>query len=182
MDWNEVHRRIEASILPERSEEEVGRILRKRAQKIAFRKDEKEAAAIECLVFSLASVRFAVGMAHVREVFRTDAITPLPCTPDFVLGIANVRGEIISVLDIRRLVGMPSDEEDHARLVVFDAGDLGFGLAADGILGAREILLEAIHPSDHDNCLQGIAGGIMVIDAVRLMNDAGIIVKEEVDF
>ncbi len=182
MDWGEVHRRIGASMRQERSEEEVARILGVRARKLASGKWKEESSLVECIEFAASSNSFVIEMEHVREICQLDAITPLPCTPDFVLGVSNVRGEIVSVLDILVLVGMQPETEDHDRLIVLDAGDLRFGLAADFILGAKYIRRDEIHPSQSCKFLYGMLGRAMVIDAGRLMKDPGIIVKEDVDY
>ena len=57
---------------------------------------------IEVIEFLLAYERYAMELDHVREVFPLKEITPLPGTPPFVLGIINVRGQIVSVVDLKK--------------------------------------------------------------------------------
>jgi len=57
------------------------------------------------IVFYLDNKLFAVSANLVAEVFPLSAVTPLPNTPEWLLGIANVRGEIISVVDLGKLSG-----------------------------------------------------------------------------
>lgn len=78
-------------------------ILRDRAHLLA-RPPEQAATAdtqLEVLEFRLAQERYAVETRHVREVCPLKDLTPLPCTPPFVLGVVNVRGCILPVLDLK---------------------------------------------------------------------------------
>ncbi|MBI3302857.1 MAG: chemotaxis protein CheW [Deltaproteobacteria bacterium] len=75
-------------------------ILLARAQALA-REDERKRApeeSVRVVEFLLACEKYAVEATYVREVYQLKQLTPLPCTPSFVLGIINVRGRILSVL------------------------------------------------------------------------------------
>ena len=84
--------------------DETERILRERALALAAEPGETQtlAQSIEVVEFLLAHERYAVESAYVREVYPLENLTPLPCTPAFVLGIVNLRGEIVSVIDLRK--------------------------------------------------------------------------------
>ena len=79
-------------------------ILRARARVLA--RPRKQAPATETLLelleFRLARERYAVEVRYVREVYPLKDLTPLPSTPPFVLGVVNVRGRILPVLDSAR--------------------------------------------------------------------------------
>ena len=59
---------------------------------------------LEILEFTLGQERYAFPSSYVREVFPLTEITPLPGLPPYILGVVNVRGRILSVMDIRRLL------------------------------------------------------------------------------
>jgi purine-binding chemotaxis protein CheW len=59
-------------------------------------------ARLEVVEFLLAQERYGIATRCVREVLPLVELTPLPGVPPFVLGIANVRGQIVSVLDLKR--------------------------------------------------------------------------------
>src|ERR1700712_5225839 len=85
------------------------RILRERARLLA-RVPESEpvaGAVLELLEFSLAQERYAVENRFVREVCPLKELTPLPCTPPFLLGVVNVRGRILPVLDLKKFFDLP---------------------------------------------------------------------------
>ena len=84
-------------------------ILRARARALA-RPRERAAvaeASLELLEFRLAQESYALETRHVREVYPLRDLTPLPCTPPFVLGIVNVRGRITPVIDIKKFFDLP---------------------------------------------------------------------------
>lgn len=89
------------------------------------------------LGFSLKGQRYAVSLAAVREVIRPGDITPVPGSPSDVLGIVNLRGQIVPVLDGRRRFGLDgaagADELDAQRVIVFDDAGTTVGLLIDVI-------------------------------------------------
>jgi len=96
----------------------AAQILRDRAQVLA-RPPEQAAAAdtlFELLEFRLAQERYAVETRYVREVYPLKDLTPLPCTPPFVLGVVNVRGHILPVLDLKKFFGPAGDWPDRPAL------------------------------------------------------------------
>jgi len=89
------------------------------------------------LGFSLKGQRYAVPLASVREVIRPGDITPVPGGPADVLGIVNLRGQIVPVLDGRRRFGLdghvePGAEDTH-RVIVFDDSGSIVGMLIDVI-------------------------------------------------
>ncbi|WP_246058643.1 chemotaxis protein CheW [Luteibacter pinisoli] len=89
------------------------------------------------LGFSLKGQRYAVSLAAVREVIRPGDITPVPGAPTDVLGIVNLRGQIVPVLDGRRRFGLDGqvavEELDAQRVIVFDDSGTTVGLRIDVI-------------------------------------------------
>ena len=94
---------------PVASRRQVQRVLRQRAAALARKPEEEKAHAeyMDVVAFLLADEKYAVEVSYVREVLRLKRLTPLPCTPPFVLGAINVRGQILSVVDLRRLFDLP---------------------------------------------------------------------------
>ncbi len=89
------------------------------------------------LCFELKNTRFALPMQYALEItYRTD-ITPLPNLPQWMLGISNVRGEITSVVDLARVIGIPGHGAtlgDH--LILLHSADMTIGILADRIAGS----------------------------------------------
>jgi purine-binding chemotaxis protein CheW len=195
VDWREVERRLAAArAATERvwapDPEETKRVLRERARILA-REPEKAAAAdqfIEVVEFVLAFESYAIETRYVREVEPLDSLTPLPGTPAFVLGIVNVRGEILSVIDMRKFFELPDKGlTDLNKVIVLESENMLFGILADAVAGVRSIPVADIQPSlptltgIREAYLKGVTPGRMVIlDAEKLLTDESIVVEERV--
>lgn len=195
VDWGEVRRRLEAAqAAVERiwapGPEETERILRARAQALARQPRKAEAAevSLDVVEFILAGERYAVESRFVREVHLLEDLAPLPCTPAFVLGIVNLRGEVLSVIDIKKFFDLPEKGlTDLDKAIVLESGGMRFGLLADAVAGARRVPLAAIQPAlptltgIRERYLRGVTSErLVVLDADKLLTDEAIVVREEV--
>lgn len=193
IDWREAERRLEAArVAIERiwapTAEDTRRILKERALALAREAVPAEAAdaGIEVIEFLLAHERYAVASEYVREVYPLEDITPLPCTPAFMLGIVNVRGEILSVIDIKKFFDLPEKGlTDLNKVIVLESADMVFGIVADAISGVRRIPRADIQPSlptltgiREDYLLGVTAERVVILDAEKLLNDEKLIVNE----
>lgn len=193
IDWDEVRRRIgsagaERSWTPE--PEKAQRILKARAQMLAREPDKPSPGdMLEIVEFRLAEETYGIESRHVREVYPLADLTPLPCTPPFVLGIINLRGEILSVIDIKRFFDLPEKGlTDLNKVIVLRSDRMLFGILADAILGMRTIPLSTVQPSlptltgIREKYLRGVtAERTVLLDAEKLLMDDGIIVREQVE-
>lgn len=97
---------------------------------------------IQWVTFRLADEVYGTEVMQVKEVLRLSEITPVPGAPDYVLGIINLRGNVVTVLDTRRRFGLPEKEPDEAsRIVIMEAGDQVFGMLVDSV--AEVVYLKA---------------------------------------
>lgn len=196
LDWDEVRRRLEtAALAAERgwalTSEEAARLLRQRARSLAreLPRQEKAGEHLEVLEFLLAYETYAVESRYVREVYPLKELTPLPGTAPFVLGIANVRGRILSVIDIKRFFELPEKSlTDLNKLVIIREGGMELGILADAIVGVRSIPAAEIHPSlptltdIRADYLRGVTKErIVVLDARKLLSDRKIVSAEETE-
>ena len=115
-------------------------VLQERARQLArvIEPPARPGEVLELVGFVLAGERYAIESRFVREVARLTRFTPVPGTPDFVLGVTNLRGEILALFDLRRLLGIVTEGvTDLGRIVVLGESRREFGLLADA---ASEIL------------------------------------------
>ena len=101
------------------------------------------------IVFRLLDRRYAVAVGKVIELDRLPAYTPVPNTPAYVLGVTNVRGDVLAVIDLRRLLGGDlTNRSETARLLTIrnSAGDLQTGLVVDSLQGMRAVEPAATRP------------------------------------
>jgi purine-binding chemotaxis protein CheW len=91
--------------------------------------------------------RFALPMDAVAEVGRMPNVTRVPGTPAWVTGVANWRGRILGILDLRELLGLPAADLGEGRLVVLQRAGSAVGVAAERVDGVIEVDLDALEPA-----------------------------------
>lgn len=70
------------------------------------------------IVFTLAETNLAVTLEDVLEIHRMPRVTPIPNVPDWVLGVTNLRGDILSVVDLRGLLGLGASPSERSGLIM----------------------------------------------------------------
>jgi purine-binding chemotaxis protein CheW len=130
--------------LAETAEETLAR----RASSLALETaDEEVTDRVSLLLFRIGEEWYAVRVSDVREIFQEYELTQIPCVPEYILGVVNVRGEILSVTDSARIMGIGTvqtvdgvappaivvaNEEIVTALVVDEIGDIAE--VADGAI------------------------------------------------
>lgn len=98
------------------------------------------------VVVRLGGGRFALPMDAVAEVGRTPAVTRVPGTPAWVAGVANWRGRILGILDLRDLLGVERKDVGEERLVVLQRNGVMAGVVAERVDGVIEVDTETLEP------------------------------------
>lgn len=192
IDWAEIQRRMDRA--RERldqgwtvGQEEKKKILRERAKTLAQEAGKKEPEeSIDVLEFLLAFERYGIETSHIREVCVLIDLTPLPGTPQFVCGIINVRGKVLSVIDLKKFFDLPEKGlGDLNKVIILSSAGMEFGVLADVILGIRKIGLSGLQPSlptltgIREDYLRGITGDrLIVLDTKKVLSDKRILVNE----
>jgi purine-binding chemotaxis protein CheW len=126
-------------------------VLKRRAEQLAKLPLVADAGdEVEVLVCSLGGERYAVETRHLRAVQWASGITPVPCTPGFVVGIVSVRGEIVTLLDLASMIGLSAMvfEDGAARpALLLGLPGLRSGLVVDEVLGVERYKLNNLQPS-----------------------------------
>lgn len=195
VDWNEVQRSIEhadktinqvVTATPEKKK----KILKDRAKRLAHEPERREGKElfIDVVEFILASERYAVESEYVREVCPLKNLTPLPLTPLFVMGIINVRGQILSVINIKKFYDLPEKGiTDLNKVIIVHDDDMELGILADAVAGFRSIPVADIQPplptltDIRADYLKGVTKeSVVILDLKKMLSDRRIIVHEEV--
>lgn len=102
--------------------------------------------------FMLAGQHFAADMAQVAEILQPPRLTKVPGVRSWVLGVANVRGRLVPIMDLAGLMGLPSKANWRSRRVlVVEQGDHMVGLLVDAVLGMQQFAIDRqIEASDID--------------------------------
>lgn len=85
------------------------------------------------LSFSLGVEEFAIPLLTVREVIAIPEFTPVPHTPSYFLGLINLRGLVISVIDLRAKLNIKPPESSEAAIIICDLKSLCIGIRVDSI-------------------------------------------------
>ncbi len=89
---------------------------------------------LQWVTFLLEGETYGINVMAVQEVLRYSEIAPVPGAPDFVLGVINLRGNVITVIDTRHRFGLSSGEmTPDTRIVVIEASDQVVGLLVDSV-------------------------------------------------
>jgi purine-binding chemotaxis protein CheW len=169
------------------SPEQVREILEERAAALARIPAETAADAegIEAVVFHLAGERYAIETAFVCEVAPLTPPARLPGAPDFFAGVVSLRGQILAVIDLRRLYGLPVLEDTTwTRLVVLGEGQPELGVLAEAVSEVvrlpRSRLLEPAAPAgltpEH---VRGVTEqALIVLDGAALLRDGRLFIDQ----
>lgn len=166
--------------------ERVTAILAERAKKLSQpAAGTRSIVRIEVLKFRLAYKEYAIGMKYVREVVLTGGITPVPGTPEYISGICAIRGEIISLVDLRALFSVSGRGlTDLNRVIVVTNGTMTFGILADYITGIATIPASMsadqtlVPPGGEVPYLLGVVDGVVVLDGAALLSDPRMLIDE----
>lgn len=190
VDWAEIHRRVERANAALESAVAPGaarraEILKARARALAREplQDQRLEHTIEVVEFVLAYERYALDSSFVREVQPLKDLTALPGTPAFVAGIINVRGQIVSVVDMKRFFDLPDKGlSDLHKVIILDDGLMSFGLLVDAVIAVHRLPLDRIQPAPaaltgiRAEYLQGVtAQHTVILNAARILADPAMI-------
>jgi purine-binding chemotaxis protein CheW len=193
INWSEIQSKMEAS--RQALEKDSGfspeaslAILKNRARILAREPQQVDTAQefLEIVKFSLATETYGVESAFVREIYPLKEFTHLPGVPPFVFGITNVRGQILSIIDLKKFFNLPQKGLGQLnKLIILHDGKMEFGILADDILGAHSISLDSIQSSPPTisgigaEYLRGVTNeNLIILDAKKILYDKMIIVDQ----
>lgn len=85
------------------------------------------------LSFSMGGEEFAIPLLSVKEVIAVPEFTPIPHTPAYFIGLMNLRGQVISVLDLRKKLNVEADRSGEEAVIICDLDDLCLGVLVDSV-------------------------------------------------
>ena len=166
-------------------------ILETRA-KILAQESKKEIADrkyIDVIQFRLSSELYAIESKYVKEALPLKDFTPLPGIPSFILGVVNVRGKILSIMNLKKFFDLPgNDLGELNKLIIIRNVNMRFAILADEIIGITKIDEEDIQltiptlEGYKEKHIKGITKDcVVVLDGEKLLSDKKCIVYEEVN-
>ena len=89
---------------------------------------------LQWVTFRLEEETYGINVMQVQEVLRYTEIAPVPGAPDYVLGIINLRGNVVTVIDTRTRFGLANqDVSDQSRIVIIEAEQQVIGILVDSV-------------------------------------------------
>jgi purine-binding chemotaxis protein CheW len=103
-------------------------------------RQQDKATVTQWVTFRLEDETYGINVMQVQEVLPMTDIAPVPGAPPFVMGIINLRGNVVTVIDTRMRFGLSSREiEEGGRIVVIEAGDQVAGMLVDSVAEVIEV-------------------------------------------
>ena len=102
---------------------------------------------IQLVSFILGDETFAIDVAQVREIVKLEKITRIPKMPDFIEGVLNLRGQITTVVDMRKRFHMEAVERDaQSKIIIGEIEKFKFGMIVDSVSNVLRVPPENILP------------------------------------
>ncbi|HEU5451255.1 MAG TPA: chemotaxis protein CheW [Terriglobales bacterium] len=101
---------------------------------------------LQIVGFRVGQETFGVPIASVQEILRPLPVTPVPGAPPHVEGVINLRGRIVSVVDLRKRCGAPAESHRRNRIVVAETEGRRIGLMVDSASEVLRIAENTIEP------------------------------------
>lgn len=138
---------------------------------------------LRCLRFDIGLERYAIESSFVSEVLPLKHFVSLPHVPNYVQGIVNLRGKILSIIDLRIFFQMPMTGLSDKNFLVVVKGDSNeFGLLVDRVVGSIDVDVGALQESlicldsIRTRYLKGIdSSACIVLDGGKLLNDPSLV-------
>lgn len=169
-------------------------IFRQRADNLKQSDFEDELESLEQIpvaVIGLGGEYFGIDLDTVREFINIRDFTQIPCCPNHIIGNMNLRGEVVTLVDIRGTLNLSTTSvKVGSKAVVIGVDDIVAGLPVDDVFDVMYLSSSDLNPvpiaidSSNNNYLRGTAlyceKTMSVLDLSKLLNKSGLVVNEEV--
>jgi purine-binding chemotaxis protein CheW len=141
---------------------------------------------LEVLTFQLAGESYALEAKYVHEIMVVPELALVPGTSDFLVGVINLRGEVLAIFDLHRLFGLPSREaSESSHLIVLGETNPQFGFIADAVEQVMRLELSALILGIAslgivaDNIVRGLSpNALIMLDGQALLMDERLMVDQ----
>jgi purine-binding chemotaxis protein CheW len=137
---------------------------------------------IQLVTFRLKDETYGINVMQVQEVLRVAEIAPVPGAPHYVLGIINLRGNVVTVIDTRTRFGLPQTEiDDLSRIVIIESESQVVGILVDSVAEVVDLHASEIDSApnvgneESSRYIQGVASRdnnlLIVVDLNKLLSE-----------
>ncbi len=137
---------------------------------------------VQWVTFRLAEETYGINVMQVQEVLRVSEIAPVPGAPHYVLGIINLRGNVVTVIDTRIRLGLTTSElTDSTRIVIIEAAKHVVGILVDCVSEVVDLAMSEVETApnvgndESAKYIQGVASRdaelLILVDLNKLLTD-----------
>lgn len=137
---------------------------------------------VQWVTFRLDDEIYGINVMQVQEVLRVSEIAPVPGAPNYVLGIINLRGNVVTVIDTRMRLGLSSKEvDDSTRIVIIEADKQVVGILVDSVAEVVDLRMSEVESApnvgndESSKYIQGVASRdgelLILVDLNKLLTD-----------
>jgi len=138
---------------------------------------------VQVIVFNLGNERYGVDISQVREIIKPTQITRIPNAPDFVEGVINLRGQITTIINLRKRFGLePKPIDNNTRIIVVEYNNAVIGMMVDTVNEVKylstadiEALPSIITAREEAKFLKGVGklpdGLLILIDLNKVLSE-----------
>jgi purine-binding chemotaxis protein CheW len=148
----------------------------------AVQEKQAEDPILRWVTFRLNSEKYGINVMQVQEVLRVSEIAPVPGAPNYVLGIINLRGNVVTVIDTRKRFGLMLKEPDDAsRIVIIEVKNNVIGILVDSVAEVVDLRKSEIEVApnvgneESSKFIEGVASHdgelLIVIDLNKFLSD-----------
>lgn len=152
------------------------------SSEVEVKKDKSNDEVLQWVTFQLEEETYGINVMQVREVLRYTEIAPVPGAPDYVLGIINLRGNVVTVIDTRARFGLVQGEvTDNTRIIVIESERQVIGILVDSVaevvyLKTSEIdTTPSVGTEESSKFIQGVSNRdgklLILVDLNKLLTD-----------
>lgn len=134
------------------------------------------------VTFELDKETYCINVSDVREVLRFTEIAPVPGSPAYVIGIINLRGNVVTVIDTRKRFGLePHEVDDSTRIVIIEIDGQEVGILVDSVAEVVDLRMSAIEAApnvgneDTSRYIQGVTSRdgqlLIIVDLNKLLSE-----------
>jgi purine-binding chemotaxis protein CheW len=158
------------------------KLLEERAQRVEKAIDQQDIRVrLDVLVLHISGERYALPIEKILSVQERVTIKPLAGTPPHIAGMANVRGHVITVLNLAAILGISRPEHKNLSLVLIDEAGAQLAFAVEDIRDVQEIFLEDLVNVPHESpYLKGILlDGTVLLNLEAIVNNPDLMVNQD---
>lgn len=145
--------------------------------------------ASQYLTFMLGSEEYGVEILRVHGIQGWDSVTPIPNSPDYLLGVTNLRGAVVPIMDLRRRFGMESKEFGRTTVVIVVKiegikQDRIVGMVVDGVTEVHSVEKSSIQPAPDfggDIDAQFVSGLATIDERLLILLDVDKLIDDSVE-